>query len=37
MRQIKMIRYDAIRITIEKDLTKGFDYRLIKVKEGIDV
>lgn len=28
---------DAIRITIEKDLTKGFDYRLIKVKEGIDV
>ena len=28
---------DAIRITIEKDLTKGFDYRIIKVKEGIDV
>ena len=28
---------DAIRITIGKDLTKGFDYRLIKVKEGIDV
>lgn len=28
---------DAIRITIEKDLTRGFDYRLIKVKEGIDV
>ena len=28
---------DAIRITIEKNLTKGFDYRLIKVKEGIDV
>lgn len=28
---------DAIRITIEKDLTKGFDYRLIKVKEGIDI
>ena len=28
---------DAIRITIEKDLTKGFDYRLIKVKEGRDV
>ena len=28
---------DAIRITIEKDITRGFDYRLIKVKEGIDV
>lgn len=32
-----ILPYDAIRITIEKDLTKGFDYRLIKVKEGIDV
>lgn len=32
-----IIPHDSVSIKIEKNLEKGFDYRLITVKEGMDI